>query len=155
MGWAPPSTSQHCSFPKKLQTSKQSDGNSLAMHRMTGKVSHSPEWWFPTHLSPSMCRVLSWPLTVINDYPTEWTIDNFLVVAANASRSSAACKVCPCSWTCLWKLYLTPELGWKSWSLPPMLMPLQIIFISWYCFQSSSGWTCWLIIGWIQTWGDV
>lgn len=82
-------------------------------------VRQCTEWQgrFPTHplwdlvLSPSMCRVLSWPLTVINDYPTESTIDNLLVVAANASRSSAACEVCPCSWTCLWRLYLHQSLA--------------------------------------------
>lgn len=76
-----------------------------------------------------MYRSMSWPLTVINDYPTECTIDNLLVVAANASSSSAACAVCPCSWTCLWRLYLHQSLAeWLGVCHPR----------SWLCRSSSS-----------------
>lgn len=80
-------------------------------------------------LSPSMYRIMSWPLTVINDYPTECTIDSLLVVAANTSRSSDACTVCPCSWTCLWRLYLHQSLA--EW--------LGVCHqCSWLCRSSSS-----------------
>lgn len=76
-----------------------------------------------------MYRIVPWSLTVINDYPAECTTDNLLVVAANASRSSAAFTVCPCSWTCLWRLCLHQSLAeWLGVCHP----------CSWLCRSSSS-----------------
>lgn len=97
------------------------------MHRMTWKVSHSHALGLVS--SPFMYRIVFWPLTVINDYPTECTIGNLLVVAASASRSSAACTVYPCFWTCLWRLYLHQSLAaWLGVCHPH----------SWLC-RSSAG----------------